>query len=71
MQKQKIQQARVVSNSRLYDGGSTNKWTQTGKQPNKYGNANTDTYTTWKYNNTNTNMNVEVINHMYGKQNKT
>ena len=46
---EKIRQARVVSNSQLYDGRSTNKWTQTGKQANKYENANIDTYTTGKY----------------------
>ena len=34
-----VWQRRVVSNSRWYDGWSTDKWTATGTQANKYGNG--------------------------------
>ena len=53
----KYQEKRVRSNSRPYDGRSTDKWTPTGKQGNKHANANTDTNT-----NVNTNKyNVEMV----------
>ena len=62
-----MREKRAASNSRPYDGGSTDKWAPNGKQANKCGNANVDTNTNMEMQiNVDTITNMEMLHNYWG-----